>query len=419
MYFYMLRVIFHVANKLDFHWTTSPLSWTLHYSYAQLQQKDLLQYSKNPIGIFLDLSRAYDVLNHKVLLSKLNLYGVRGVANSWFESYLSRRKQCVEINTLNMGTCVSTIKETKHGVPQGSILGPILFSLYINDLPLNVSGTKIVLFADDTNILVSDENKNTLQCKINKVMGDLNAWFISNDLVVNIDKTLAMSFHTTQNKEPLFPHIAFAGRDIPYKAETKFLGVYITENMKWISHIKYLGSKLNTSYYMLSALQHVTSPYVLRTMYFAYFHTYLRYGVTLWGGNPESIRIFRLQKKAIRIIGGTGGRTSCRNLFKTLKILPLPCLYISGVVCCIKLNMEKMKSNGEIHNHCTRQKLNLHIQRCRTTLLKNSTTNMGIKLYNKLPNTLKRIDKIQEFKKRLKYFLLSNVFYSVDEYMSS
>jgi hypothetical protein len=117
-------------------------------------------------------------------------------------------------------------------VPQGSILGHILFSLYINDLPLNVTGTKIVLFADDTNILVSDKNKNNLQRKLNKVMAELHAWFILNDLVVNIEKTLAMSFHTTQNKEPLFPHIAFAGRDIPYNTETKFLGIYIKENMK-------------------------------------------------------------------------------------------------------------------------------------------------------------------------------------------
>ena len=188
--------------------------------------------------------------------------------------------------------------------------------------------------------------------------------------------------------------------------------------MKWNNHIKHLNSKLNTSYYMISSLKHVTSPYVLRTMYFACFHVHLRYGLTLWGGDPESIRIFRLQKKVLRIIGGMGRRASCRNLFKNLNILPLPCIYISEVVYCVKSNMEKMKCNGEIHDHCTRQKLDLHTQFCRTTLLKNSGANVGIKLYNKLPNTIKRLDKIQEFKRRLKYFLLQHTFYSVDEYMS-
>ena len=125
--------------------------------------QEAIEEKPNPIGIFLDLTKAYDVLNHKVLLSKLNSYGIRGVANSWFESYLSHRKQCVEINTMKKGIYISTTKEIEHGVPQGSILGPILFSLYINDLPLNVTGTKIVLFADDTNLLVSGENINDLQ----------------------------------------------------------------------------------------------------------------------------------------------------------------------------------------------------------------------------------------------------------------
>jgi hypothetical protein len=230
-------------------------------------------------------------------------------------------------------------------VPQGSILGPVLFLSYINDLPLNITGSKIMLFADDTNILVSEENINKLQCKINKVMNELQTWFKLNNLVVNVEKTLAVSFHTVKNKKPMLPHIFLEGRDVPYNTETKFLGIYINENMKWNSHIKYLSSKLSTSYYMINSLKNVTSPYILRTMYFACFHVHLRYGLTLWGGDPKSIRIFRLQKKVIRLIGKAGQYTSCRKLFKELNILPLPCLYISEVVCNVKSNMNKMKCN--------------------------------------------------------------------------
>jgi len=109
-----------------------------------------------------------------------------------------------------------------------------------------------------------------------------------------------------QNKKPLLPHVIFEGRDIPYNTETKFLGIYINENVKWSNHIQYLSSKLNTCYYTISSLKNVTSPYVLRTMYFACFHVHLRYGLTLWGGDPESIRIFRLQRKVIRIKGKVG-----------------------------------------------------------------------------------------------------------------
>ena len=193
---------------------------------------------------------------------------------------------------MKQGIYVSATREIQYGVPQGSILGPKLFLLYINDLPLNIMGSKIVLFADDTNILVTKANTNNLQYKLNNVMNELQTWFALNSHIVNVEQTLAMSFHTMQNKKPVLPHVTFEGRDIPYNTETKFLGIYINENIKWSSHIKYLSSKLNTSYYMISSLKNVMSPYVLRTIYFVYFHAHLRYGLTLWGGDPESIRIF-------------------------------------------------------------------------------------------------------------------------------
>jgi hypothetical protein len=134
-------------------------------------------------------------------------------------------------------------------------------------------------------------------------------------------------------------------------------------------------------------------------MYFACFHIHLKYGVTLWGGDSESIRIFRLQKKVVRIIGKVGQHISCRNLFKDLNILPLPCLYICEVVYRAKSNWEQVKQNEEIHDHYTRQKSDFHTQFCRTTLYKNSWENAGIKLFNKLPNTIKSTERPQKFKK--------------------
>jgi hypothetical protein len=108
---------------------------------------------------------------------------------------------------------------------------------------------------------------------------------------------MAISFHTTQNKKPALPQVLFEERVIPYNTETKFLGVHINENMKWITHISHLSSKLNTSLYMIKSLTNITSAHVLRIMYLACFHIHLRYGVTLWGGDPESKKNFRLQRK--------------------------------------------------------------------------------------------------------------------------
>jgi hypothetical protein len=150
----------------------------------------------------------------------------------------------VEINSRKQGTHVSTTREITHRVPQGSILGPILFPLYINDLSLNVLELNIVLFVDDTNILVSGENLNTVQSRLNSVMKDVQTWFTLNILIVNAEKTLAISFHTMRNKMPALPHVIFEGRGIPYNTDTKFLGVYISGNVKLINHIRYLSSKL-------------------------------------------------------------------------------------------------------------------------------------------------------------------------------
>jgi len=133
---------------------------------------------------------------------------------------------------------------------------------------------------------------NNLQYKLNKVMTELQTWFTLICLVVNLEKTLDISFHTTQNNKPVLLHVIFEGRDIPHNTETKYFGIYIKENMKWNNRMKYLSSKLNTSYYMISSLKNIMSPYVLRTMNFVCFQVLLRCGLTLWGSDSESVRIF-------------------------------------------------------------------------------------------------------------------------------
>jgi hypothetical protein len=126
-------------------------------------------------------------------------------------------------------------------------------------------------------------------------------------------------------------------------------------------------------------------------MCFACFHVHLRNGLTLFGGDPASIKIFRLQKKVIRIIGTVSRYVSYKNLFKDLNMLPVPGLYTSEVVCSVKSNLKKMKHNEAVHDHCTCHKSDLHTQFCRTTLFKNSSGNVCIKLFNKLPETINRL----------------------------
>ena len=125
---------------------------------------------------------------------------------------------------------------------------------------------------------------------------------------------------------------------------------------------------------MITSLQKITNPHILRTVYFGCFHTHLRYGLILWGGDPESIKFFHIQKKVIKVLGKIGCQVSSRNLFRDMNILPFPCLYISEMVCWIKSNMGRMISNKEVHVYYTRQKLDHH-QFCRRNVAKNSSIN--------------------------------------------
>ena len=207
------------------------------------------------VGIFIDLTKAYDTLNHKVLLEKLSSYGIRGIANLWFKSYLSNRGQYIEVKysdscSNNVRMIRSSCKEIKLGVPQGSVLGPLLFLLYTNDLPLilnintNINDANLIMYADDINILIMDNDEYVLQRKIEKVIHDLEWWCNKNDLIINVKKTGIMSFHNRQVKVPIKPQVTLNGLPLEYVADQKFLGIHITETLNWNIHLQTVAYKL-------------------------------------------------------------------------------------------------------------------------------------------------------------------------------
>jgi hypothetical protein len=168
-------------------------------------------------------------------------------------------------------------------------------------------------------------------------MQQLSSWFPLNKLVIKTEKTIAISFHAWQNKRNLKLEIVFQSMDIKYKNETKFLGLYLTEDVKWDVHIKHVCNMLN-KYYVILSLKNVTSINTLRSVDFANFHSHLRYGILFWGGDSQSTKVFKIQKKVVRLIRNVNRKTSCRELFRTLNILPVPCVYIMDTVYYIKLN---------------------------------------------------------------------------------
>jgi retron-type reverse transcriptase len=197
------------------------------------------------LGLFLDVSKAFDSVNHSILLEKLHHYGIRGNIHNWFTSYLSNRKQFVETNKAK-----SEMKTIAYGVPQGSSLGPLLFLLYINDLPVAITKGETRMFADDANYFNRNKNLNVLINEVQNELKNIYNWMLSNKLTINYDKTNFTIFspkHGTDNEEK--PNeIPFGTHRIKRVASTKYLGVIIDEKMKWKEHIDYIYNKLRRTF---------------------------------------------------------------------------------------------------------------------------------------------------------------------------
>ena len=272
-------------------------------------------------GIFIDLQKAFDTVDHGILIEKLNYYGVRGTPNNWFYSYLHNRKQFVSINGFN-----SPPRSIKYGVPQGSVLGPLLFLIYINDLHVSIKHSIVHHFADDTNLLHINRSLKNLSSKINSDLRRLVDWLNGNRISLNVSKTEFIIFRHPNKQINFDLKIRINGKRLFPSKHIKYLGLQIDDHLSWKTHINDLRNKLSRANSMLAKIRYFVDKHTLRSIYFAIFSSHLTYSCIVWGqnGNHHLNKICSLQRIATRILCFAPFRSSTDSLFPRLNILKFP-----------------------------------------------------------------------------------------------
>lgn len=374
----------------------------------------------SPIGIFCDLSRAFDCVDHTILCGKLSRYGIRGVPLDWFESYLSGRSQRVRIDHSKCGVVTSHFSSPlpiSMGVPQGTVLAPLLFLIFINDLPSATDGYT-VMYADDTTKLVAGPSQDLLGERVSEVFNSLSKWFSSNLLYLNAAKTKIMQFHTRQRT--VLPPVILHPNCGRLKLETgaSFLGVYFDDTLSFKKHCSNLAGALNSACYQIRILRSVLNIAQLRNFYCACVQTRLSFGLLIWGQSPGLTDVFLLQKRIIRCIFDVSSLHSCRGLFKKLKVLPLASLYIYEHLLCVYKDRGKYKRVGESHMYDTRSSSKFCVPFRHLSLCMSTSDTLGLRLFNSLPDDIRNCASLRKFKIVAKSYLLEGCFYSVQEYFN-
>lgn len=370
-----------------------------------------LESRRHTAAIFCDLSRAFELVNHSLLLEKLMHYGINGPFLNMISSFLGNRVQLTSVHCTR-----STLKKMgDHAVPQGSIMGNYLFLILMNDLTTSSTDAEYVMFADDGCVIVAAEDNHNLNIKLNKVMNEVSKWFDVNGMALNVEKTNIVHFRLGRKNSSQLK-VVCNGLNVPQVDKVKYLGFVIDESLTWGPHIDLVCGRLSSACFALSRLcgsLHVDN---IKKAYFGYFHSLMMYGIEMWGLAAERERIFKLQKRAVRIMSGVEWDHPARELFKTLNILTVPCQYILQVAKYIRKNLQQFSTWADSHNYGTRRKHQLRLPLKRLSKSQKQIDFVGIKIYNTLPEGITNASSNSSFTAKLKTLLLKRAYYDVNEF---
>src|ERR1043165_3670649 len=365
------------------------------------------------IGVFLDLAKAFDTVNHDILLKKLGHYGIRGAQLNWFKSYLEGRTQSVACNAT-----ISDIGYITSGVPQGSNLGPLLFLIYINDLASVSSDLYFILFADDTNLVYSNASPEALMETVNQDLTKINNWFNANKLTLNTDKTNFIIFKSHRKIKPLNWSLSLNSSPIAQVDSTKFLGVFIDQHLTWKTHIDYIALKIAKNIGILKRIAYLLPKDIKKSLYFTLIYPYLNYCNFIWASNyPSRLhKLTMLQNKAIKMIEGAESRASSYPIFTRLKLLNINQIrnyQIADLFYCFEnellpnLFANYFSKASSTHKHDTRAASLYRPIKTRTTLRSFTIKSLGPQVWNSIPSHIQKEKNRRQFKQLMKELLLA------------
>lgn len=364
--------------------------------------------NKLAAAICVDLKKAFDTVDHQILLSKLHRIGVRGHIHEWFKSYLSNRPQLVKLNGIE-----SLIEVIKCGIPQGSILGPLLFLIYINDMGLLRLNGNLLLFADDAALIYTATDPHQLEADMLQDLALLNSWFMANKLSLNVLKTNYIIF--TKPSAPM-PQLSLLIGSTPIVRVdyVKYLGVVLDKHLQWTEHVDALLPKLRSAANLIFRLRKTLDVKYLKMIYYAYYHSKLSYMSSIWGlANKQLIsKISIFQNSVIKNVLGVRRRFSTQQIYWRTNILPFSAIVQVNLLLLVYNHIHSRKEfnssivfNNQIHNYNTRIAADFHVPKVTSTHYGLwGATYQALKLYNSLPPDLKAVSSYVLFKKRVKAF---------------
>ncbi len=364
--------------------------------------------------VFLDLAKAFDTVDHEILLKKLERYGIRGIPLNLLKSYLINRKHLTSLDGID-----SDVRILNIGVPQGSILGPLLFLLFINDLP-NVTKFNVKLFADDTFLSMQGSDLKALERNANIEMKKIHRWFSANKLTLNITKSKFMIIKRKNSKSFDNFVLKYNGKRMDRCSSYKYLGIHLDEKLSWKNHISYLCEKLSKMCGIFAKLRHCCGIDLLKTVYHALVESHLLYCNLIWGNTNENILepLIKLQDKIIRIICFVPNHErDMTSLYKKLGLLDLKLLHkLSTAKFMFKFKNKKLpksfdnffKSSTAQERYPLRNRVNREYicEWGQTNYALKRLQYQGVQLWNNISPSIRNLTNIQDFSKKYKLSLL-------------